>query len=44
MIYFILAEKVKPLEPDEKQRFQFPGRRQAYFHYGYYISLHRHPK
>ena len=25
-------------------RFQFPGRRQAYFYYGYYISLHRHPK
>ena len=24
-------------------RFQFPGRRQAYFHYRYYISLHRHP-
>ena len=24
-------------------RFQFPGRRQTYFHYGYYISLHRHP-
>ena len=24
-------------------RFQFPGRRQTYFHYGCYISLHRHP-
>ena len=24
-------------------RFQFPGRRQTYFHYGYYISLHLHP-
>ena len=24
-------------------RFQSPGRRQTYFHYGHYISLHRHP-
>ena len=24
-------------------RFQFPGRRQTYFHFGYYMSLHRHP-
>ena len=24
-------------------RFQFPRRRQNYFHYGYHISLHCHP-
>ena len=40
---FIVIRLRQSTRTSNFSRFQFPGRRQTYFHYGYYISLHRHP-
>ena len=37
------CEKILPVSGSFRSNLQFPGRGHTYFHYGHYISLHRHP-